>query len=73
MTYACKSSKRVPTGEPIFFYNSASDKIARAEARQAIANPYGQGYIIDFDLVRQDGTVKIRCAWIVRIGQDLHD
>jgi len=44
---------------------------ASAEARLGIANPYGQRYIVDFDLVRQDITVKIRSAWIVRIGEDL--
>jgi len=42
-----------------------------AEARLGIANPYGQRYIVDFDLVRQDRTVKVRSAWIVRIGEDL--
>jgi len=42
-----------------------------AEARLGTANPYGQRYIVDFDLVRQDRTVRIRSARIVRIGEDL--
>ena len=44
---------------------------SRAEARLGISSPYGQRYIVDFDLVRQDRTVKIRSAWILRIGEDL--
>lgn len=42
-----------------------------AEARPGKASPYGQRYIIDFDLVRPTRTVKIRSTWIVRIGEDL--
>ena len=41
------------------------------EARVGIANPYGERYIVDFDLIRQGRTVKIRSTWIVRIGEDL--
>lgn len=33
-------------------------------------NPYGQRYLVDFDLVRQDKAVRIWSAWIVRIGED---
>jgi hypothetical protein len=33
---------------------------SNAEARLGIANPYGQRYVVDFDLVRQGRTVKIR-------------
>jgi hypothetical protein len=40
------------------------------EARLGIANPYGQRYIVDFDLVRRDRTMRIRSTWIVRIGED---
>jgi hypothetical protein len=42
-----------------------------ADARPGIANPYGKRYIVDFDLVRQTRTVKVRSTWIVRIGEDL--
>jgi hypothetical protein len=42
-----------------------------ADARPGIANPYGQRYIVDFDLVRQARTVRVRSTWIVRIGEDL--
>ena len=42
-----------------------------AEAQPGLANPYGQRYIIDFDLVRPDRAVKVRSAWIVRTGEDL--
>ena len=44
---------------------------SKAEARLGISSPYGQRYIVDFDLVRQDRTVKIRSAWIARFGEDL--
>ncbi len=44
---------------------------SNAEARLGVANPYGQRYIVDFDLVRQARTVRIRSTWIVRIGEDL--
>ena len=41
-----------------------------AEARLGVANPYGQRYIVDLDLVRQGRTVRVRSTWIVRIGED---
>lgn len=44
---------------------------ANAEAWLGMANSFGQRYIIDFDLVRQGRTVKIRSAWIVLTGQNL--
>jgi hypothetical protein len=42
-----------------------------AKALPGAANPHGQRYIVDFDLVRPDRTVRIRSSWIVRIGEDL--
>jgi hypothetical protein len=42
-----------------------------AEAQLGVANPYGQRYIVDFDLVCQARTVKLRSTWIVRIGEHL--
>ena len=42
-----------------------------ADAQIGIANVYGQRYIVDFDLMRQGRTVRIRSTWIVRIGDDL--
>jgi len=42
-----------------------------AEARFGLANPYGQRYILDFDFVRQDRTIRIRSTWIVRTGEQL--
>ena len=42
-----------------------------AEARLGVANPYGQRYIVDFDLPCQGRTVRIRSTWIVRIEGDL--
>jgi hypothetical protein len=38
---------------------------------QASRTPYGQRYIADFDLVCKGRTVRVRSAWIVRIGEDL--
>ena len=42
-----------------------------AEVRRGILNSHGQRYIADFDLVRQNRTVRIRSSWIVLTGQDL--
>ena len=44
---------------------------SNAEAQLGLANPYGQRYVVDFDLVRQGRTVRIRSTWIVRIEGDL--
>ena len=44
---------------------------SHSEASLGIENPYGQRYIVDFDLIRQGRTVKVRSTWIVRIGEDL--
>jgi hypothetical protein len=41
------------------------------EATPGVANPFGQRYIVDFDLVREGRTTKIRSAWIVRGDEDL--
>ena len=41
------------------------------EAQLSAANPYGQRYILDFDLARPGRNVRIRSTWIVRIGEDL--
>ena len=40
-----------------------------AEARLGVANPYGQRYIVDFDLVHVGKTLPIRSTWIVRIDE----
>ena len=42
-----------------------------AEATTGVLNEYGQRYVIDFELVRQSRTVRIRSTWIVLTGQDL--
>jgi hypothetical protein len=42
-----------------------------AEAEVGVANVYGQRYIVDFDLVRPEGVVRIRSTWIVRAGEEL--
>ncbi|MGA9625286.1 MAG: DUF6883 domain-containing protein [Bryobacteraceae bacterium] len=41
------------------------------EAVLGAANPYGQRYIVDFNMARRGRTVRIRSAWIVRAGEDL--
>jgi hypothetical protein len=41
------------------------------EATPGVANPFGQRYIVDFDIVREGKTTKIRSAWIVRVEEDL--
>ena len=42
-----------------------------AEARQSESKLYGWRYIVDFDLVRDLRTVRIRNTWIVREGEDV--
>ncbi|MGB7760698.1 MAG: DUF6883 domain-containing protein [Bryobacteraceae bacterium] len=42
-----------------------------AEAQLGAANPYGQRYVVDFDLVRHDRAIRIRSSWIVRSGEGL--
>ena len=37
-----------------------------SEARLGAANPYGQPYIVDFDLIRSGETVRVRSTWILR-------
>jgi hypothetical protein len=46
------------------------DEMGMRRGRLGTTKPYRQRYIIDFDLVRQGGTVRIRSLWIVRIGED---
>jgi hypothetical protein len=50
--------------------------VLRAAARDAEAspgseNPYGLRYVVDFDFIRQDRTIRIRSTWIVRTGEEL--
>jgi len=42
-----------------------------AEATPGVVNSFGQRYVVDFDLVREGRTMKIRSAWIVRVNEDL--
>src|SRR5262249_41989593 len=44
---------------------------SNAEAQPGATSPFGQRYIVDFDLVREAATVRVRSTWIVRIGEDL--
>jgi hypothetical protein len=44
---------------------------AHHEAQLGLANAYGQRYLIDFDLVREGRTVKIRSTWIILNGHRL--
>jgi hypothetical protein len=41
-----------------------------AEAQLGMVNPYGQRYVVDFDLVRQGRRIRIRSTWIVRTAED---
>lgn len=31
---------------------------------------HGQRYILDFDMVRKEGTARVRSSWILRSGED---
>ena len=39
-----------------------------AEPQESI--PYGERYVIDFELTTKSGTAAVRTAWIVRHGDD---
>lgn len=41
------------------------------EALPGASNPYGQRYVVDFELSRQGRAISIRSTWIVRAGEDL--
>jgi hypothetical protein len=40
-----------------------------ADAQPGIANPYGQRYIVDFDLVRTVSSVRVRSTWMSESGK----
>jgi len=42
-----------------------------AEAELGVANEYGLRYVVDFDFVREERTVRIRSTWIVRAHEGL--
>jgi len=42
-----------------------------AEAMPGVVNPFGQRWVVDFDLVSEGRTVKIRSTWIVRVEEDM--
>jgi len=44
---------------------------SNAEARPGVVNPFRQRYVVDFDLVREGMTMKIRSTSIVRVEEDL--
>jgi hypothetical protein len=44
---------------------------AHSEATPGVANPFGQRYRVDFEMVREGRTIKIRSTWIVRAEEDL--
>jgi hypothetical protein len=41
------------------------------ETQPGAPSPHGQRYMVAFDLSFGDETVRIRSAWIVRLGEDL--
>ena len=49
----------------------SSRRRATRKRRRGVANPFGQRYLVDFDLVREGRTIKIRSTWIVRAEEDL--
>jgi hypothetical protein len=42
-----------------------------AEAEPGVTNQYGQRYIVDFDFVREERSVRISSTWIVRADEGL--
>jgi len=43
----------------------------RRQRRSSSTNTYGKRYTVDFELLRQGKTVRIRSTWIVLTGQEL--
>ena len=41
------------------------------EAQAGPATPYGQRYVVDFEMTREERVLRIRSAWIVRNGEDV--
>src|SRR6266849_5336159 len=41
-----------------------------ANATAGDTDEYGERYIVDFELVRNDGRAKVRSAWIIRRGEE---
>ena len=45
--------------------------IAKSEGcRTGKSTDYGQRYVIDFELIREGKTARLRSAWIIRKGED---
>jgi hypothetical protein len=44
---------------------------SKGAAQLGVANPHGQRFVVDFDFVRGDRTIRIRSTWIVRTSEDL--
>lgn len=42
-----------------------------ADAQPGAANIYGQRYVVDFEMIRRDRTVRVRSTWIVRVEEDV--
>ena len=47
------------------------DAARTGEAEAGAPSPYGSRFVIDFDLLHEGRTVRIRSAWIVRSGEHL--
>ena len=43
---------------------------AHGDAVEGESDPYGQRFVIDFDLAGPAGNGRIRSAWIIRAGED---
>jgi len=41
------------------------------EASPGAATPFGQRYVVDFDLLRHGKAVRIRSTWMVRTGESV--
>ena len=44
---------------------------SNGEAVGGAASPYGRRYVVDFELVREGRTMRIRSSWILRTGENL--
>jgi glycosyltransferase A (GT-A) superfamily protein (DUF2064 family) len=41
------------------------------DAEVGTPSPYGSRFVVDFDLLHEGRTIRIRSAWIIRSGEDL--
>jgi hypothetical protein len=50
--------------------STIQDAIHHYDAVPGLLNEYGQRYIVDFPIARNQNTAQVRTVWIIRVGED---